>query len=270
MGAPPADTLEDVVALDSAARRRRRTNRRRPRGLKAYPAEHQEVRVDPCPISLRNRRGVRRRPRGAGLRPRVRSLPRCAMAWRACGDVLDRLRPARWRPGRTASGTIWKLAWIPLGGYVKLHGQERPQDVPPEVARALDSGPDLPGKAVRFPRDHRGGRSGGEFRAGGGAVRRAVRGGRPAGDAAGDRPRWCRTRPPRPPACSRRTGSRRSTARRSRPSRTCSGSSSARSRRGDADGVHRNDSDLMVTGDDRARDEENGRTIGMLGIRVER
>jgi len=29
-------------------------------------------------------------------------------------------------------GTRWKLAWIPLGGYVKLHGQERPQDVPPE------------------------------------------------------------------------------------------------------------------------------------------
>ncbi|MBV8590342.1 MAG: RIP metalloprotease RseP, partial [Acetobacteraceae bacterium] len=31
------------------------------------------------------------------------------------------------------SGTIWKLAWIPLGGYVKLHGQERPQDVPAKV-----------------------------------------------------------------------------------------------------------------------------------------
>jgi regulator of sigma E protease len=30
-------------------------------------------------------------------------------------------------------GTVWKIAWIPLGGYVKLHGQERPQDVPPEV-----------------------------------------------------------------------------------------------------------------------------------------
>jgi len=27
-------------------------------------------------------------------------------------------------------GTVWKLAWIPLGGYVKLHGQERPEDVP--------------------------------------------------------------------------------------------------------------------------------------------
>jgi regulator of sigma E protease len=31
------------------------------------------------------------------------------------------------------SGTLWKLAWLPLGGYVKLHGQERPQDVAPEV-----------------------------------------------------------------------------------------------------------------------------------------
>jgi regulator of sigma E protease len=25
-------------------------------------------------------------------------------------------------------GTVWKLAWLPLGGYVKLHGQERPED----------------------------------------------------------------------------------------------------------------------------------------------
>ena len=33
-------------------------------------------------------------------------------------------------------GTVWKLAWIPLGGYVKLHGQERPDDVPADV-RAL-------------------------------------------------------------------------------------------------------------------------------------
>jgi regulator of sigma E protease len=29
-------------------------------------------------------------------------------------------------------GTVWKLAWMPLGGYVKLHGQERPEDVTPE------------------------------------------------------------------------------------------------------------------------------------------
>jgi len=30
-------------------------------------------------------------------------------------------------------GTVWKVGWIPLGGYVKLHGQERPQDVPAEL-----------------------------------------------------------------------------------------------------------------------------------------
>lgn len=30
-------------------------------------------------------------------------------------------------------GTVWKLAWLPLGGYVKMHGQERPEDVPQEV-----------------------------------------------------------------------------------------------------------------------------------------
>ncbi len=29
-------------------------------------------------------------------------------------------------------GTVWKVAWIPLGGYVKLHGQERVEDVSPE------------------------------------------------------------------------------------------------------------------------------------------
>ena len=29
--------------------------------------------------------------------------------------------------------TLWKIGWIPLGGYVKLHGQERPGDVPSDV-----------------------------------------------------------------------------------------------------------------------------------------
>lgn len=27
-------------------------------------------------------------------------------------------------------GTVWKVCWLPLGGYVKMHGQERPEDVP--------------------------------------------------------------------------------------------------------------------------------------------
>jgi regulator of sigma E protease len=33
---------------------------------------------------------------------------------------------ATWKDRR---GTAWKLSWIPLGGYVKLHGQERAEDV---------------------------------------------------------------------------------------------------------------------------------------------
>ena len=37
---------------------------------------------------------------------------------------------ARWRDRQ---GTEWKIGWLPLGGYVKLHGQERPEDVPDEV-----------------------------------------------------------------------------------------------------------------------------------------
>ncbi|MSP30659.1 MAG: RIP metalloprotease RseP [Acetobacteraceae bacterium] len=32
-------------------------------------------------------------------------------------------------------GTVWKIGWLPLGGYVKMHGQERPEDVP-EAERA--------------------------------------------------------------------------------------------------------------------------------------
>jgi len=37
-------------------------------------------------------------------------------------------------------GTVWKVAWLPLGGYVKMHGQERPEDVSPEVRAAWQSG----------------------------------------------------------------------------------------------------------------------------------
>ncbi len=32
---------------------------------------------------------------------------------------------------RDRVGTVWKLAWLPFGGYVKLHGQERPEVPPP-------------------------------------------------------------------------------------------------------------------------------------------
>lgn len=30
-------------------------------------------------------------------------------------------------------GTVWKIGWIPLGGYVKLHGLERPKNVAEDV-----------------------------------------------------------------------------------------------------------------------------------------
>jgi regulator of sigma E protease len=45
-------------------------------------------------------------------------------------------------------GTVWKLAWIPLGGYVKLHGQERPEDVPAEVRASWVPGKTFHGKPV--------------------------------------------------------------------------------------------------------------------------
>ncbi len=37
-------------------------------------------------------------------------------------------------------GTVWKIGWIPLGGYVKLHGQERPQEVADEVRAQWQTG----------------------------------------------------------------------------------------------------------------------------------
>jgi len=45
-------------------------------------------------------------------------------------------------------GTVWKIAWLPLGGYVRLHGQERPQDVAPEVAAAWRKGETFHEKTV--------------------------------------------------------------------------------------------------------------------------
>jgi regulator of sigma E protease len=52
---------------------------------------------------------------------------------------------ARWTDKR---GTVWKLAWIPLGGYVKLHGQERPEDIPDEERAAWQTGRTFHEKSV--------------------------------------------------------------------------------------------------------------------------
>ncbi len=45
-------------------------------------------------------------------------------------------------------GTQWKVAWLPLGGYVRLHGQERPEDVSPETRAAWRSGETFHEKSV--------------------------------------------------------------------------------------------------------------------------
>ena len=44
---------------------------------------------------------------------------------------------AAWNDSR---GTEWRIGWIPLGGYVKLHGQETPEDASPEARAAWRAG----------------------------------------------------------------------------------------------------------------------------------
>jgi regulator of sigma E protease len=51
----------------------------------------------------------------------------------------------RWT-GRT--GTQWRLGWIPLGGYVKLHGQETPAEAPPELRATWRPGETFHEKSV--------------------------------------------------------------------------------------------------------------------------
>ena len=45
---------------------------------------------------------------------------------------------------RDRVGTVWKLAWLPLGGYVKLHGHERPEVVVADEPRE----PGVIGRAI--------------------------------------------------------------------------------------------------------------------------
>lgn len=64
-----------------------------------------------------------------------------AARWR--GIHVDRFsigfgkKVASWTDRR---GTEWQLAWLPLGGYVKLHGQESPADVTDEVRASWRDG----------------------------------------------------------------------------------------------------------------------------------
>jgi regulator of sigma E protease len=53
---------------------------------------------------------------------------------------------ASWEDRR---GTEWRIGWIPLGGYVKLHGQETAADATPEQQAAWRSGETFHDKPVR-------------------------------------------------------------------------------------------------------------------------
>jgi len=48
-----------------------------------------------------------------------------------------------------ARGTEWRIGWLPLGGYVKLHGQEQPGDATPEQKAAWRPGETFHEKPVR-------------------------------------------------------------------------------------------------------------------------
>ncbi|MBK1659509.1 RIP metalloprotease RseP [Paracraurococcus ruber] len=98
------------------------------------------------------------------------SLPRTLIAFAVVLGVLvfvhelGHYLAARWRgvhveafsigfgrpvvKGVDRQGTEWRLGWIPLGGYVKMHGQETPEDAPPEVRATWQPGRTFHGKPV--------------------------------------------------------------------------------------------------------------------------
>jgi regulator of sigma E protease len=45
-------------------------------------------------------------------------------------------------------GTNWRISWLPLGGYVKMHGQERPEEVSDEVRASWKDGQTFHEKSV--------------------------------------------------------------------------------------------------------------------------
>ena len=98
------------------------------------------------------------------------SLPRTLIAFAVVLGVLVFIHElghylaARWRgvhveafsigfgrpilQGTDRHGTEWRLGWIPLGGYVKMHGQETPEDASPEVRASWQQGRTFHGKSV--------------------------------------------------------------------------------------------------------------------------
>lgn len=106
----------------------------------------------------------------SGLWTSLPSLPRTLIAFCVVLGVLvfvhemGHYLAARWRGVRVdafsigfgrpiwrrtdSHGTEWRLSWIPLGGYVKLHGQEQPADVSEEVRAGWKPGETFHEKSV--------------------------------------------------------------------------------------------------------------------------
>jgi len=73
------------------------------------------------------------------------------LAARWCGVHVEAFSIGFGRPiwSRTdRRGTVWRLSILPLGGYVKLHGQERPEDATPEQRLAWQAGRTFHEKSV--------------------------------------------------------------------------------------------------------------------------
>src|ERR1700722_11948984 len=49
---------------------------------------------------------------------------------------------------RDRLGTQWRISWLPLGGYVKMHGQESPEEVSEEVRASWKPGRTFHEKSV--------------------------------------------------------------------------------------------------------------------------
>lgn len=65
------------------------------------------------------------------------------LAARACGVHVETFSIGFGRAitsWTAKNGTVWKLAWLPLGGYVKMHGMEEPRDASAEERAAWRPG----------------------------------------------------------------------------------------------------------------------------------
>ena len=108
--------LDELIALDAEVRaafgagRRRRAEPRRPRLMDGLGLD-------------RRVRPLHRHPRRARARPRARALPHRQGLQRPGPRVRLRLPAAR-KVLRSKGETLWTLNWLPIGGFVRMEGED--------------------------------------------------------------------------------------------------------------------------------------------------